>query len=299
MKKAALLLTVVCCLVFTLVGCDSGNYKANKNNYVYSDENATINDGQIETKSKTESINVSERKIITTINISLETKNFDDLVKSLETKVSDAGGYIETSSISNNSYYGSGTRSAEYKLRIPASKSETVTDFLDENSNITQKNINTDDVTLNYVDTESRVKALQSEKEALEELLKKATTTSDIISIRDQLTNVIYEIESYQSQLRTYDNQVQYTTINVQISEVERITPAESKSTFETIGDNLANGFANVWNFLVNAFVFVISSIPYLLLIAAFSVVAVLLVNLIFKRKKNKKQRKNNEPDNK
>ena len=47
---------------------------------------------------------------------------------------------------------------------------------------------------------------------------------------------MIYEIESYESQLRTYDNLIDYTTVTIYISEVERTIAAENQSIWQEIG---------------------------------------------------------------
>ena len=132
---------------------------------------------------------------------------------------------------------------------------------------------------------ESRAAVLEAEKEALQNLLKSATKTSDIIEIRDKLTSVIGDIESYKSQLRTYDNLVSFSTVSINIVEVERTAIVEKQNTWQKIGTNLKNNFINVWNFLVSAFIFIISAIPYLIPIA----IIVTVIVIIFKIRKKKK----------
>lgn len=56
----------------------------------------------------------------------------------------------------------------------------------------------TEDVTLEYVDTESHLKALKTEEETLLALLEKAEKLSDVFEIQEELTNVRYQIESYE-----------------------------------------------------------------------------------------------------
>ena len=112
---------------------------------------------------------------------------------------------------------------------------------------------------------ESRTAALEAEKESLERLLKDAENMTDIINIRDKLTDVIYEIESHKAQLRTYDNLVDYSTISINIHEVERTVIIAEQTTWQKIGTNLKNNFENVWNGAVAVFIFAVSSIPYLI----------------------------------
>ena len=69
---------------------------------------------------------------------------------------------------------------------------------------------------------QSHKKALLAEQESLLSMMEQAESIEDIIAINEQLTDVRYQIESMESQLRTYDNQVDYSTVNLYIDEVER-----------------------------------------------------------------------------
>ena len=56
------------------------------------------------------------------------------------------------------------------------------------------------------------------------ELLSTAENMEDLLSIESKLSDIRYEIESYESQLRLLDNQIDYSTVHVEIFEVERMT---------------------------------------------------------------------------
>ena len=104
------------------------------------------------------------RKLIRTIYLSLQTTEFDSVLSDLSTKTTELGGYIENSSISGNSYYYQSTRYASYTIRIPSDQLDQFVDIVSELGNVTQKNESVEDVTLQYVDVESRKKALETEQ---------------------------------------------------------------------------------------------------------------------------------------
>ncbi len=236
----------------------------------------------------------AQRKIIERIYYHVETKDFDNLVDTLESRALSVGGYIESSDVSGNAFVSSVLRSATFVFRIPSDKVDDFTNFVSENSTVTNRCVNTEDVTLDYVDAESRIKALKTEKEALESLLAKATSTTELLEIRDMLTDVIYEIETYESQLRTYDNLIDYTTITIDINEVEQTTVVHKQSTWQRIGTNLKDNFRGLWNFLVELFVFIVSALPYLLFVGVLVVILVLIVKKSRKRRNCKKAKLNN-----
>lgn len=239
---------------------------------------------------KTGNIEVSEssannRKIIETVSYDSQTKDFDSFVSSLQEKVLSSGGYIESSSVYGNDYNSYENRRAIIKARIPQKESADFSSYIENNSNVTRKEISTDDITLKYVDVQSRISALESEKTSLESMLDKADSIDSLLKIKSQLTDVIYQLDSYKSQLRTYDNLVDYTTVNITVSEVRKFAAAGEKGVWERIGENLTENFASVGTFLINAFVFIVSALPYILLV---SVPGIVVIIIIFARKKKK-----------
>ena len=78
----------------------------------------------------------------------------------LEDEIKTLGGYIENSSVLGNSYEEKDNRRANLVVRVPSKKSADLTKFVSDNSTVTNKEVNTEDVTLSYVYMQSRVKAL-------------------------------------------------------------------------------------------------------------------------------------------
>ncbi len=231
----------------------------------------------------------TNRKIIENIRLSVQTKEFDKLIDDLNSQIISLGGYIENSSVSGREIDSTRNRNADFTIRIPCQNTASFTEFVSANSVVINKSVSTQDVTLSYVDIESRVAALESEKAALEKLLDSASTMSDIVDIRDKLTDVIYEIESYKSKLRTYDNLVDYSTVTIHIYEVKRTAIVEEQTVFQKIGNNLKTNFENVWDGAVNIFIFIISAIPYLIPISTVIIIAIFVIRAKAKKKKAKK----------
>lgn len=260
------------------------------------DYDSSTDVGETTGSAETTDVEVAQnRKIIERVYLRVQTKEFDSLMEKLDEEIKKIGGYIEASSVSGNNYEYDDNRYAEMTVRVPSEKSDEFTKFVSDNSTITNKEITTEDVTLSYVDMESRVSALETEKETLERLLAAATSMEDVIKVQDRLTDVIYEIESYKSQLRTYDNLIDFTTITVRINEVERVDIVEEQTVWQEIGTNLKRGFENVGNAFVRFFVFLVSSVPYLLMIAAYAAVVIVIVVIFVKHRRKKKAKKQEE----
>ncbi len=239
----------------------------------------------------TESVS-QNRKIIKYINLSVETKTFEKLIADINTAVEQSGGYIENSQIGGNSYYGNENRNAELKIRIPKSKESSFSDFVFKNSNVVNKSVNTDDVTDSYIDTESRIKALKIEKETLEKLLKESKNVSDTLTVYEKLTDVIAEIESSQGRLNKMDNLIDYTTFTVNITEVEKETKVEKQSWFTKTFNGLLDNLSDLGNGLLDLLSFIISSLPYWILIGLIVIIVICIVRRKKKKTMSRKQAK-------
>lgn len=299
MKKSFLkLLSVIICTMFVciwLCAC-----QGNSNNGSSFDKRVVADDGynensdiKDESSSKSsgsgsaKTLTDTSRKIVEHISYTVEIKSDNDFKSVLSDEIKDLGGYISSSksygtdSDYNNDYY---------EIKIPKDKKDKFSSFIEENTNVTYKSIDTKDVTLDYVDVESRISALKKEKEALESFLKSAKTVSEIIDIQDRLSEVIYEIESYQSQLRAYDNDTEYTSFTLTVNTVKEESPTGELSFWGKTGKNLKQNFRLVGAFFANLAIFIISSLPFVLVIAVIAIIVLIIVKLCIRKSKNKKK---------
>lgn len=221
----------------------------------------------------------ANRKLIRTVSLSLETKTYDDLMSDITKRITECGGYLEN--MDANTRYNSTNRDAYMTIRIPVTKLDSFLGQVSEISNVVSRSESTEDVTLSYVDMESHRDALKIEQERLLALLENAENLTDILEIEGRLTEVRYELEYMESQLRTYDNLVEYATVHLNISEVQDLTDVEEKGFWEEIGEGFTDSIEGVWEFLKDAFSFIIIAFPYLLLIAAIIGINVLIIVLI------------------
>ena len=234
------------------------------------------------------------RKWVITVNMDAETEDLDDLMAGLDAEINALAGYVEDQEIYNGSSYASRRhRNASLTIRIPADRVEEFTAAVSGIANVVNTNVSRDDITLQYVDTESRVTALKTEETRLLELLAQAETMSDLLEIEARLSDVRYELESYASRLRVYDNQVDYATIYLFISEVQEYTPVVEKTVWERIRDGFKSSIEGVTEGFVDFFVWVIANSPYLLVWAVVIAVGIVILKKLPKVKLRKRNKKN------
>ena len=230
------------------------------------------------------------RKLIRTVNLDVETTEFDSLLDTITQTVTSMGGYLEQSDISGNSISASqGNRRYAYlTARIPSDKLDSFVSQVDENGNIINKSENTQDVTLQYSDIESHKKTLAVEQDRLWELLARADSMDAIIALESRLSDIRYQLESFESQLRTYDNQVDYSSVYLNINEVKVFTPTAPDSVLTRIQKGFSRNLQGVGNGMVDFFVWLIASLPILLVcavLAALAAVIALSLRRLIRRK--------------
>ncbi len=237
------------------------------------------------------------RKIIKTVNMYMETLEFDTLIASLTAKTNEFGGYVENSSVSGlgvNQKLGdeyAPTRSAYVTVRVPTTKLDEFTTLIGTLGNVTQKDENSEDITLTYADTEARKSALTIEYERLMALLEKAESLEAVVALEARLSEVRYELDSLGSALRRYDSLVDYSTLHISVQEVRRLTPTQVIP--ETIGERISTGFKetllDIRDGAGDFAVWFVVNLPYLLIWAVIITGVVIAIRRLVKKQKEKR----------
>ena len=246
------LLAAILCL--SLVGCGSANmasggtaadaeaeYKGKNYSYTADSAPGALFDSAVsESVGRTDGgsgavYRNSEVKLIRRANLTVQTTEFERAQAALDTLVIEMGGYYENAELHSGSYYNQNSnRSGSYTIRIPAQKYDAFMTQVDGIGYLARKNESSEDVGEVYYDIEARLKTQRTKQERLLDLLKKAQSMEDIISIENALTDVEYHIEQYTSDLNRYDGLVGFATIHLSLDEMVKIVdePGERASLF-------------------------------------------------------------------
>lgn len=289
MKKILIISLSLLLLLTLFTGCGAGT----EADYAYTEspkdfaedamsETVVLNNGSFTADSSATSV-TTNRKLIRKLHLEVETETYDDLFANVQQMVAQCGGYVE--SMDANTRYGSTSRYATMVIRVPADQLDHFAADVAEASNVVYRSESTNDVTLSYVDMESRKAALLVEQERLMALLEQAGSLEEILQIETRLTEVRYELESIESQLRTYDNLVDYATVTLSISEVKVLTDVEEeeKGFWETIGEGFLDSVSGLWNGIKKVFSFLLIASPYLLI---FVIAPLTLLFFLLRRKR-------------
>ena len=234
----------------------------------------------------------ANQKLIRKLYMDAETEDMDALLSQVEKRIAELGGYVENRQVYNGSSRNTRSRNAELTIRIPAQQLDQFVDQIGEVSNVTSLRETTEDVTLSYVATESRIAALETEETRLLELLAMAEDMDDLLLIESKLADIRTELSQVKSTLKLYDNQVSYGTVYLSVDEVKEYTPVEeTDGFFVRIGKGFVKSLKGVWNTILAIVEFLIISLPYF----AFVGLILFLIILPFKLRKKRKNKKENK----
>ena len=208
----------------------------------------------------------------------MQTQDFDAAASGIEALVRELGGYFQQSSVSNRG--SSSYRYGSYTIRIPAAQFEAFFQRAGQLCHVTYTNTTADDVSESYYDTEARLETARIKLERLQQLLAKATSMEDIITIESAISETEWDIENLSGTLRHYDALVDYATVNVELSEVYQLSGQDKAvTTFGgRLGQSFVNGLLAVGSALEDFAVWLAYSWVWLAVIAAVIVVVIRIV---------------------
>ncbi|MBN8577572.1 MAG: DUF4349 domain-containing protein [Cytophagales bacterium] len=199
-----------------------------------------------------------DRKLIRNGNIEFRTGDVRKTKTEIERIAKEQKGYI---SAENESNYGNRFQ-VNQTLRIPADKFDVVLKQLEGLAEkVDNKNINTQDVTEEFIDVEARLKTKKELEARYLELLKQTKTVADIVSIESQIANVRAEIESMEGRLKYLSNQVSFSTLNVSFY--------QESGASHGFGSKFLNSLKSGWFNLVDFVFWLLRVWPFVLGITA------------------------------
>lgn len=285
-RKFLALLLAALVTAMSFAGCSAKSYGSS----AYYDEQVEIapGDGIYDSSNSSSAVVESERKLIRRISLNAQTTDMDTMLSGIAAKVNELGGYVESRDVYTGSSYSSNSKSryAYLTIRIPAERLDEFVNHVGEVSNVTSTSETSEDVTLNYVATESRMKALQAEEARLLELIDKAANLTELLQLEERLTEVRTELERVTSQLRLYDNLVDYGTVDLTVNEVQEYTPVEEPGFWERISTGFANSLSNLGTIMKELVIGFVCAIPYLVPLGVIACIVLLIIKLATRKKK-------------
>ena len=200
-----------------------------------------------ESETQTGSTLPANVKLIYRASIELESTEFDASVIGLDALVQKLGGYYEQSELNN---YNGRYRRGYYTVRVPAANFDAFCSGVGELCKLNNISRSAEDVSEAYYDLESRLATQRTKLERLQSLLKKADVMEDIIELESAISDTELAIEQLTGSLRRYDSLVGYSTVNITLAEVYKLTETEEPAI--GFGAKLAAAFKTGTNNFVD-----------------------------------------------
>lgn len=223
----------------------------------------------------------AQTKIIRRVSLSISSASFDADLEKLNQLLKEKGGYVEYSDISADA----GTRRyANFTLRIPKDNLDAYLAGAQGIGRTLNFSESQEDVSEQYMDTDTRLATQVAKMERLQLLLIKALLVEDILRIESEIADTQYQIDRLTGSLRGLDSKVDYATVSLNLS--EQRAPQENPTY--TLGERILNAMGDAWRavqeFLEEALIGLIVLAPYIIVLA----IIVFIITRIVKRRKNK-----------
>ncbi len=183
-----------------------------------------------------------------------------------------------------------GQYGANLTLRVPEKYFSPVMDELEGLGKARNIQTGSDDVTMQYVDLESRLNNQKAQEERLVEILEMAETVEDVLEIERELYRVRGEIESMTAQLNRLDDLVSLATIQVNLREEAIPTGEFTTGPFEGLWNRMMQTFTGSINFILNATSIIIIAFSALLPVLIVLAVIIFLIVVLFRKLRKRKR---------
>ena len=233
-------------------------------------------------------------KRIYSANLELETTAFDDAVADLTALVGRTGGYFESSSSGD---YGRAYRSANYTVRVPAEQFQPFLNQVGQLCHVTWQTSSCEDVSEYYYDTAGRLETQKTKLARLQELLARAESMEDIITLESAISETEERIESLSGELQHYDALVDYSTVCISLQEVYRLSNTEEAA--ETFGDRIGSALSSGWRNFADGLEELVVAIAYNWMTLLVLLAVVLTVVTLLRRRRKRKLAKKQAADDK
>ncbi|NLT11384.1 MAG: DUF4349 domain-containing protein [Clostridiaceae bacterium] len=234
-------------------------------------------------------------KIIYTASIAILVKDADSAMDNIAQSAIAAGGYVSGSSFNNYD----DERYAVITVRIPPERLNEFTDLVGSLGEVENSNLQSQDVTEEYIDIESRLKNARAQEIQLLAIMEDAIRIEDILLVRNELNYVQQEIEQYEGRLRYLDSAVDYSTVTVTISEKPvpldpKVDPDEDvikRYSFKYVRDRIEKAFKNSFAATVNFLASILIGLSTIVIPLAIFLTPIIILIVIL-RLRSKKRRK-------
>ena len=207
-----------------------------------------------------------KRMIIRNATISLQVNHIRESMEKINQLANMSLGYVVNSQLAENNDQGGDT--ADISLKVPSEGlSSALTQLKSMANRVLEETITGDDITKQYVDLNSQLANLNTEKQQLEKIMSGAKNTQDVLAVYQQLSNTQGQIDVLKGQINYYKESVALSLITIHLSQTQanhmQTVHWEFAMTAQTAYHNLILQIERITYGLITFFIY---GLPLLLL---------------------------------
>lgn len=240
-------------------GCKSNSNNAGGTRYELANSESIMLDQQVPPPPPppAEANNSIDRKIIKTAYLNIEVINLSVSRKLVDSAIKEFNAYTVSENLQNTE----SQISCNINIKVPANQFDKLLSRLAKIAKkVDYQNVETQDVTEEYIDVETRLSNSRKVEQTYLKLLQKANSIEDILKIEQKLGEIRTDIESTQGKLKYLNHQVNYSSINLSVYETLEYHYIAEKipSFFQQLKKSLSTG----WRGIITFFLFLIKLWP-------------------------------------
>jgi hypothetical protein len=188
-----------------------------------------------------------DKKIVKTADLSVETKSFSRFTDRLHQLVRENGGYIAQEDQSQSSSEIDNTVS----IKVPVDRFDDLLQKLPADTDrLTEKKVSSQDVTMEVVDTKSRLETKKEVRERYLDLLRQAHSMKDILSIQQEIDGNQEEMDAASGRITYLSHSAAFSTINLKFFQVLNPGADETPTSQPTFLHRIKLSFLEGWEYL-------------------------------------------------
>jgi len=228
-----------------------------------------------------------EKKIIKTAYLNMEVSNYSSSRKLIDSALKHFNAYVVSENLQNSEYQIGNS----INIKVPANQFEMLLANLAKLAKkVDSQNIETRDVTEEYIDVETRLNNSKKVEQTYLKLLRKTNSIEDILKIEQKLGEIRTDIESTEGRLKYLNHQISYSSINLNVYQTleYKYNPEKLPNFFQRLKKSVNLG----WNGIVVFFLFLIGIWPLWILAVVGYYIWRYIVRFRRERKKDEKRRR-------
>jgi hypothetical protein len=205
----------------------------------------------------------TDRKVIRNAELDLEAEDPEDAQRKITSIADLRGGFVVESQQSSSEIQSTTRDIITMTVRVPSEKfSETLADIRNTSTRVVIETVKGHDVTEEFIDVEARLRAKRALEQQFMEIMKRANSVEDALSVQSQLADVRGEIERAEGRKRFLENQSSLSTIKIRL-QTAKVFAASSAGFGGRLSESFYSGADVALNFVLGLVTFFVAALPF------------------------------------